>query len=147
MFFALLLVLALIYFLLKFLNKRNKLFSRVKALENVGGINLGPSKSIQIIRVGSKLYLVGVGDNVELLQEITDPEMINEIISSHEEQSSFSANNLWSTVLQKTNHTNRATNDKDKKEFKNMFSTELDKLKQNRNTLRNMNEQKDERHE
>lgn len=35
MFFALLLVLALIYLLLKFLNKRNKLFQQIKALENL----------------------------------------------------------------------------------------------------------------
>lgn len=44
MFFALLLVLALIYLLLNFLNKRNKLFQKIKTLENLGGISVGQNK-------------------------------------------------------------------------------------------------------
>lgn len=66
------LILFLIYFLLKLLNKKNRLFQQSKTLENLGGISLGQNKSIQVIRVGEKMYLIGVGDNVELLQEVSD---------------------------------------------------------------------------
>ncbi|MFD2044114.1 flagellar biosynthetic protein FliO [Ornithinibacillus salinisoli] len=147
MVFALLLVLALIYLLLKFLNKRNKLFSKVKALENVGGLTLGPNKSIQIIRVGSKLYMVGVGDNVELLHEITDEDMKKEILTSYEKQHNFSASGVWSTFMQPKSEVTESTNTRKKNDFKNMFATELDKLKKNRQKLRNMNQQKDDNHE
>ncbi|SES75425.1 flagellar protein FliO/FliZ [Oceanobacillus limi] len=143
MFFALLLVLALIYLLLKFLNKRNKLFSRVKALENVGGLTLGPSKSIQIIRVGSKLYLVGVGDNVELLQEITDEDMRREILASYEETNNFSAGDLFSNLMQPKKAESKGSNSNKTTDFKNLFASELDKLKENRKALRDKEIQKD----
>ncbi len=48
------LILFLIYFLLKLLNKKNRLFQQSKTLENLGGISLGQNKSIQVIRVGEK---------------------------------------------------------------------------------------------
>src|SRR5699024_9121544 len=72
MIFALLLVLGLIYVMLKLVNRRQQLFSQTQTLENLGGISVGQNKSIQVIRVGSKMYLVGVGDDVQLLKEIED---------------------------------------------------------------------------
>lgn len=132
MFFALLLVLALIYFLLKFLNKRNKLFSQVKALENLGGISVGQNKSIQIIRIGNKLYLVGVGDNVEMLQEITDEALMQDILRSKEGSESLSAGTLLSTLIpgKKANNTDAAQTD-----FKSLYAKELDNLKKNRKKM------------
>src|SRR5690625_1656701 len=53
---ALLLVLVLIYLLLLFIRKRNTLFDQAGNLENVGGISVGQNKSIQIVRIGSKMY-------------------------------------------------------------------------------------------
>jgi flagellar protein FliO/FliZ len=146
--FALLLILALIYLLLKFLNKRNKLFSQVKTLENLGGISVGPSKSIQIVRVGSKLYLIGVGENVQLLEEIKDQIMIDEIMQSFDEQSNFKAGNFLSVFQSKTNQSRSSTvPNKSKSEFKQLFSTELEKLKQNRKSLMNKHAEKEDNHE
>src|SRR5690606_1347958 len=96
MVFALFLILALIYLLLKFLNKRNKIFNKVRALENLGGIAVGPSKSIQIVRVGNKLYLVGVGENVQLLEELEDEDLKEEIMRSYQEQPEFKPENILS---------------------------------------------------
>src|SRR5690625_4195057 len=86
LFFALLLVLALIYIMLKLLNKRNKMFNQIKHLENLGGISVGQNKSIQIIRIGAKFYVIGVGDNVEMLQEITDEKMAAQLLENGEEE-------------------------------------------------------------
>lgn len=85
--FALLLVLALIYLLLKFMNKRNKSYRQVNLMENHGGMSVGPNKSIQIIRIGSKFYLIGVGNNVEMLREIDDLETVNELLTKEQEES------------------------------------------------------------
>jgi len=142
MFFALLLVLALIYFLLKFLNKRNN-FNRVKALENLGGISVGQHKSIQIIRIGSKLYLVGVGDNVEMLQEITDEAVKQDILRSKDATgSTLPTGALLSSLIpgKKATKTGLAETD-----FKNLFAKELDNLKENRKKM--INRRKEDSHE
>src|SRR5699024_6662513 len=84
MVFALLLVLGLIYLLLLFIRKRNKLYNQVGHLENLGGISVGQSKSIQIVRIGTKMYLIGVGDNVELLEELTDEDLKESLLKKEE---------------------------------------------------------------
>lgn len=143
MFFALLLVLALIYLLLNFLNKRNKLFQKIKALENLGGISVGQNKSIQIVRIGKQFYLVGVGENVEMLQEITDEEVINDLLEHGQESENDSSTLLSVPFFQsKTDKNNSSQND-----FKNLFSSELEKLKQNRNKIINNKKKKEDEHE
>jgi flagellar protein FliO/FliZ len=146
MVFALFLILVLIYLLLKFLNKRNKLFNQVKALENLGGITVGPSKSIQVVRVGGKLYLIGVGENVQLLEEIVDEQMKEEILKSYQEQSEFKAENLLTLFQRKPNQVVDKENTKDQN-FKSLFSNELEKLKQNRKQLVNKHTEKEDNHE
>ncbi|WP_231889780.1 flagellar biosynthetic protein FliO [Oceanobacillus sp. Castelsardo] len=139
MFFALILVLALIYIVLKFLNQRNKLTPKGKMLENIGGISLGQSKSIQIIRVGPKVYLIGVGDDINLLEEITDEEMKQELINNM----NTSNETMISSLLPSFGSSDAKTNNKN--DFKRLFSNELEKLKQNRNDL--IRKQKEDKHE
>ncbi|WP_461179639.1 flagellar biosynthetic protein FliO [Virgibacillus ainsalahensis] len=148
MFFALVLVLALIYLLLKFLSKRNKMGNKVKALENMGGISLGQNKSVQIMRIGSRLYLLGVGENVELLEEITDEEVIKDILHHEEnETNDFSANTMLTSLLpSKTEKEKNSTNQTDNR-FNSLFSNELEKLKQTRKNLINQQAKKEDRHE
>lgn len=138
MVFALLLVLALIYLLLKFLNKRNKIFQSVKALENVGGISVGQNKSIQIIRIGSRIYVVGVGDNVELLHEITNENEKLELLHSNQ----FQPKSLVSSLLQ-----TKDNEDSTSKSFKSLFATELDKLKSGRKKMISNHKRKGDNHE
>jgi len=137
MFFALLLVLALIYVAIKFLGKRNNLFSQVKSLENLGGISLGPSRSIQIIRVGSKVYLIGVGENVELLEEITDQQIIHDLLRNKENTTG---------LFQMSSFTKKKSENMNSSNFKNLFSAELDKLKQSRKNIINQHKE-DNNHE
>lgn len=146
MVFALLLILVLIYLLLKFLNKRNKLFSQVRALENLGGITVGPSKSIQLVRVGSKIYLIGVGENVQLLEEIEDEAIKNELLQSFEQQTEFKAGNILSVFQSKAGQATSEPN-QTKNDFKNLFSSELEKLKQNRKKLLTKQVEKEDSHE
>ncbi|MBP1968089.1 flagellar protein FliO/FliZ [Virgibacillus natechei] len=145
MFFALLLVLALIYLLLKFLSKRNKLFNQVRSLENLGGISVGQNKSIQIVRIGSKVHLIGVGENVEMLHEITDEEIKSELLHREtNEESEFTTSKILSSFLQPNSDRGKRTMNR-KNEFKNQFSIELEKLKQNRKNIIKQNKQKEDK--
>ncbi|MFC3016896.1 flagellar biosynthetic protein FliO [Virgibacillus litoralis] len=144
MFFALLLVLGLIYLLLKFLSKRNKLFQQVKALENLGGISVGPNKSIQLVRIGSRIFVIGVGENVEMLQEITEEEAKKEILHNNA-SNEVETKSILTSIFQQKSGSDEAN--QSKKDFKNMFSSELNKLKQSRTKLINQRKQKEDKHE
>ncbi len=86
MIFALLFVLALLYGALKLINSRNKLDSG-RSVENIGGTNLGNNKSLQLVKVGNSVLVVGVGDSINLLKEITDEQEREQLIQSYRERS------------------------------------------------------------
>ncbi|KMJ58649.1 hypothetical protein AB685_12290 [Bacillus sp. LL01] len=86
MIFALLFVLALLYGALKLINSRNKMDSG-RSVENIGGTNLGNNKSLQLVKVGNSVLVVGVGDSINLLKEITDEEEREQLIQSYRDRS------------------------------------------------------------
>lgn len=140
---ALLLILALIYLLLKFLNKRNKMYKQGKTLENLGGISVGQNKSIQIVRVGTKAYMIGVGENVALLQEINDEEVISDLLHDQETPEN-QVGNLLTSVFKPRDAKTESAQSKKQSDFKNMFSNELDKLKENRHQVKNQQKEKED---
>lgn len=84
--FMLLLVIALLYLFLRFLNKKSNFTSGKELLQNLGGISLGSNKNVQVLKMGKKLYLVGVGENVNLLKEINEEEEVDAIIALYNER-------------------------------------------------------------
>ncbi|OMI08285.1 flagella biosynthesis protein FliZ [Bacillus swezeyi] len=81
---ALLFVIFLIYALVKFMNKRNRLLKPFQYVENIGGTSLGQNKSVQLIKVGNRVLVVGVGENIQLLKEIDDEKEYEDILAQHE---------------------------------------------------------------
>ena len=73
------LVLGLIYLLYRFLRKNSYIASDDdKFLRRAASISLGPGKSVQIVTLIDKAYLVGVSENsINLISEIEDKELIN----------------------------------------------------------------------
>ena len=60
-------------------------------VQNLGGLSLGAQKSVQLLQVGKTLYLVGVGEDVQLLREITDPEEVEALLALYNERQEFAA--------------------------------------------------------
>jgi flagellar protein FliO/FliZ len=83
MIFSFMFVIALLYLLLRFINKRSRLFQKYRYLENLGGTSLGTNRSIQLVKVGNRILVVGVGDSIQLLKEIDDEDEIKEILEEH----------------------------------------------------------------
>ncbi|MDR4886487.1 flagellar biosynthetic protein FliO [Fredinandcohnia sp. QZ13] len=133
MIFTTLFVLALIYFLLKFVNKRNRMFNQHKFIENLGGTSLGTNRSIQIVKVGERILVVGVGDSIQLLKEIEDTDEINEILEQH--------NSSLESMIQPQDFINRflekrkAAKDKDQALFSSILQKQLTELKQGRKKI------------
>ncbi|KOO46602.1 hypothetical protein AMD01_12350 [Priestia koreensis] len=74
MFLAFAFVIALLYLLLRFLNKRQHGLRSNKLIQNLGGTALGSNRSIQVVKVGERLLVLGVGESVQLLSEVTGDE-------------------------------------------------------------------------
>ncbi len=79
-FFALAIVLALIYMLYRFAAKKSGRFRGISHLQNLGGVSVGANRSVQLIQMGDELMVIGVGDDVRLLKEIDDPEVVASLI-------------------------------------------------------------------
>jgi flagellar protein FliO/FliZ len=91
----------LIYLLIRFLSKRQQKLQHHSVFTPIGGTPLGNNKSVQMVKVGDSLYMIGVGDNVNLLKEIEDKEEVERILEQAEEQKTgFSFMNHKQTGIQ-----------------------------------------------
>ncbi|GAK10934.1 flagellar biosynthetic protein FliO [Geomicrobium sp. JCM 19039] len=77
---ALTAVLLIMYVLLKMLGRKSHHVQSSGMLQNLGGIQLGQQKSVQVIRVGDRFFIVGVGDSIQLLDEIRDEAEIQQLV-------------------------------------------------------------------
>lgn len=79
MIIVLALVIACIYGVMWFLKKQNKIENNDdQFLRQVAKISIGTNKSVQVVTLINKAYLIGVSDNsVNLISEVDDKELIN----------------------------------------------------------------------
>lgn len=77
-------IIAAIVLLVRWLGRKNQHFFQKKAMRVVGGVGLGPSKSIQIVEIGSKLYILGVGEDINVIDTLADPEEISLLMKQFE---------------------------------------------------------------
>ena len=92
--FVLAIIVILIVLLIRFLGRRNQTLMSGQSIRTLGALGMGPNKSVQIIEIGGSLYLIGVGENISMLDKITDPAEVALIISRFEDQSSGQNNFL-----------------------------------------------------
>lgn len=128
MFFALAVVIALIYIILRFINKKNRIFGQMKAMENLGGITLGPNRSIQLVRIGEAVFIVGVGETIQLLKEITSQAEIDKLMSQIDIGSVQVGQTIIDKILPKKN-------DSSSKSFSHMLKGQLEDLAEGRKKL------------
>ncbi|XQY93522.1 flagellar biosynthetic protein FliO [Metabacillus sp. HB246100] len=128
-------VLFLIYFLVKFVTKRNRLFNQGQSIVNLGGTSVGPNKSVQMIKVGSRVLVLGIGDSITLLKEIDDEleskQLIEEYVNKQEQViEPKDIVNKVSSILMKNNR--KSSNNESKVTFSSEFQEQMALLKQNR---------------
>lgn len=121
-------VLGIIYIVLKIVGKRNGFNQQPGLLQNVGGISVGANKSVQIIRIGNRYYLIGVGDNVELLEEIDDPETMEQLMVQSEEKDTDALSFLLNRKKDKTQKSSGRS-------FDQLLNRELKSIRKNRQQL------------
>lgn len=82
---SLALVLGLIYLFFWILRKKNRL-TNSKLYNHLGGIPLGQNKSVQIIEIGNKIYVLGVGEDISTISILESDEEVEALKGSLKEQ-------------------------------------------------------------
>ena len=100
---ALLIVIGLIVLFIKFLASRNRGWGASRSLRSLGGVALGQNKSLQVVEAAGRIYVVGVGEDITLVDKITEPDAVAAIVAALEEQTGRSWNpatvtELWGKV-------------------------------------------------
>lgn len=127
--FVLLLILGLIYGLLKFFNQKNKIFSRNRTMENLGGMNLAPNRSIQAVRIGEQVFILGVGDTVQMVTEVTDENTKSSLIHREQQTQASQLGKRWFTKFSKKDSESQSTSPSTL-QFQQLFENQLNDMKQ-----------------
>lgn len=133
--FALVFVIGLLFALLKFMNRKNRLYSKSQLMKNVGGLSLGQQKSVQLIVVGDRYYLIGVGDDIRLLKEITDRAEIETLTAYYDDIDEKSPAGWIEKMYNRFTEMrkqNSAHTDNESADFSNVFNTRLEEMKEER---------------
>lgn len=97
------LIILLFFVLIKYIAKKNKGAMFGNSIRSLGGVPLGQNKSIQIVEVGHSLLIVGVGENIQLLDKINDADevaYISELLhSSQDDRIGFGSLSKWISNL------------------------------------------------
>lgn len=124
---ALIFVVALIYGLLKAFNRKNQWLNQSRIMENLEGMSVGPNRSVQAVRVGEQVFLLGVGDTVELITEITDPD--TKASFQKKEQAASTPGASMKNLLGKPRRQQRAGKHASTLQFQQLFETQLNDMK------------------
>ncbi|MDF2902689.1 MAG: flagellar biosis protein [Bacillus sp. (in: firmicutes)] len=66
-----LLIIALLFFIQKYVTKKRKMYQGGGPFHGIGGHSLGNNRSMQLLMIGDTLYILGVGENVNLIRSIS----------------------------------------------------------------------------
>lgn len=69
-------IIVLIVVLIRLLSRKNRLWQGNKSMRTLGGMAVGQNKTLQIVEVGDVVYVLGIGEDVTLIDKISDPEQI-----------------------------------------------------------------------
>lgn len=91
---VLVIIIFLIVFVIKFLGQKNRSWSRNQAIRTLGAIGLAQNKSMQVIELGDSIYIIGVGDDIRLVDKISDPEEVAALVAHFEQNQSNQSQDL-----------------------------------------------------
>lgn len=130
--FYTLLILVMIYGLIKFLAVRQKNLQPNQAVQLMGGTPLGNNKSLQLVKVGGQVLLIGVGDQVTLIKEFSSTDEMDFIEKDIEKQPTLFSSSLFN--FPKGKPINRIKKNPPRG-FEHLFTQSLDKQKDKQDRL------------
>jgi flagellar protein FliO/FliZ len=134
--FALFLVLTLLYVTLRFIKKKNQSYTTTRTMMNLGGTSLGGNRSVQLVKVGERLLVVGVGEDIQLLKEIDSKEEIEQILSGqqNEVQQMLQPTDLISKIIEQFRNF-KDENRSEGNDFKSHLTKQLSEISKGRKKI------------
>lgn len=83
---SLAIVIVLIVLVIKWLSNRSRAWGSNRSMRSLGGIALGQNSSMQVVEIAGRIYVVGVGETITLLDKFEDPEQVANVIAALEKQ-------------------------------------------------------------
>ncbi len=145
MIFALIFVVALLYFLLKFINKKSRSYQQNRMIQNFGGTPLGGNRSLQIVKAGNRILILGVGEDIHLLKEIDNQKEVDEFIQYYEDQlnQSLEPKDLVSKLANGIKNRKKNEQADHADSFQNILKDQLSHMKKERNNALNKLDKKE----
>ncbi|KQL55510.1 hypothetical protein AN964_14690 [Heyndrickxia shackletonii] len=138
MIFALIVVIALLYYLLKFINKKSRSYQQNRFVQNFGGTSLGGNRSLQIVKAGKRILILGVGEDIRLLKEIDDQTEIDDFIKQYDAdmERSMEPRDIVSKLSKRINGLKRNTETSQQQpSFQSLLKEQLSNIKKDRNNM------------
>ncbi len=133
--FMLGIVLAILFFVLRFIQRKSVSFQDGKNLQSLGGIGIGQNRSVQLIKTGNSVLVVGVGDTVTLLKEINDEDEVKMMLEQRPAQNVSAVTSQLKSKWLKNINEKKDSNGNDIKTnhtvtFKNMLNSIVEEKKE-----------------
>lgn len=121
--FSFAVVIGLLLWVMRYLSKRNNVLQTSGPVLPLGGRMLGNNRSVQVILVGQTIYIIGVGEDVNLIRAIPQGEEYQHLLESYENQGDttsvplFKKNSTkWNSVFGK--HLKKMQRDMDEEQLR-----------------------------
>ena len=100
----------------------------------MGGAPLGSNRSVQVVRIGEKIYILGVGDSVQLLNVIEDEKEFSTLIAEHNDKldQQIDPKDIFTKLLDKWR---LGSNKQVSSSFSSELQDQLDHLKKDRKKI------------
>jgi len=138
------LIVGLIILTIRFLAHKNSSWYQARSVRHMGGIGVGQNKSVQLVKIGSNLFVVGVGDNVQLLEKIDDKTEIDLIMQSLNAPANLPGRGWIASIQRWMDARRHATSSQENREspeahsFQELFHSKMQQVGQQRTQLREM---------
>lgn len=136
MILATIFVIALLYTILKFIGRKGTFNQNSQMLVNLGGVTVGTNRSVQVIKVGNRLLVIGVGEDIRVLTEINSDQEFEQILTEYNQRLDRMAqpSDFLSKLLNKMKDTN-GENKNDQSSFSTVLKNQLDELSSGRKKI------------
>jgi flagellar protein FliO/FliZ len=139
MIFVMIFVVALLYVVLRFIGKKTKSYQKANFIENLGGTSLGGNRSVQLVKVGERVLIIGVGEDIQLLTEIEDEAERKRLLAAYNQkvEKMIQPSDLFSKLKNNWAKPTSSTNS-----FTVELKNQLDQMKQSRKQVAKKLEEK-----
>ncbi|MFD2670091.1 flagellar biosynthetic protein FliO [Marinicrinis sediminis] len=105
---VLMVIIGLIIVLLRFIAQKNKTWFSQSGIRSISALTIAQNRSVHVVQIGPKIYVLGVGEDITVVDRIEGEEQVTELLNAldHQEQNQslrgkLKLDRLWSKFPKK----------------------------------------------